>query len=259
MRTRTFTALCLTVTAAVGLTACGGGTEAAPQAPAKKAKQPLADLSGPEIAVKSLKATRTASSLTLKGTAPDGDGGQVSIDLSLDRKGQCVGTLGMKGSGTFDVVKTGGTLYMRPDEKFVREQIAPGSKAESDAGVEMLAGRWMKSAADSADAKDMAQLCDLDKVLDEFKTEDSMARKGRRTTVNGAPALTLRETDGKEDHTVYVAARGKPYLLKLVSKSADEPGSLTFTDYDKPVRAEVPADKDVVDLDHLKGRGVEAA
>lgn len=42
-------------------------------------------------------------------------------------------------------------------------------------------------------------------------------------------------------------------MLKLVTKSAKEPGALTFSDYDKPVEAAPPADKDIVDLDKMGG------
>ncbi|MFC9676018.1 hypothetical protein [Streptomyces sp. NPDC056949] len=251
MRRSTLAAFCLTaVTTALSLTACGPGGAAGA---GDKPKAPFADLSGPQITNKAMKATRGATSLTIKGDAADGDGGQIALDVALDKKGECAGSMGMNGQGKVDLIKTGPTVYLKSDEAFLRAQSKGESKADTDAVVKMLAGRWMKSKADSPDAKDMADFCDLDSMLAEFKSNDTLARKGRATTVDGTPAFTVTETDGKDEFTLYVATEGKPYVLKLVTKSAKEPASLTFSDYDKPVEAAPPADKDIVDLDKLGG------
>lgn len=87
MRRSTLAALCLTaVTTALSLTACGPGGAAGS---GDKPKAPFADLSGPQIANKAMKATRGATSLTIKGNAADGDGGQIALDVALDKKGEC--------------------------------------------------------------------------------------------------------------------------------------------------------------------------
>ncbi|MEV5619036.1 hypothetical protein [Streptomyces bacillaris] len=52
-----------------------------------------------------------------------------------------------------------------------------------------------------------------------------------------------------------MATKGEPYLLKVTGKGGDEPGTLDFSDYDKPVNAKAPADKDVLDLDELGEEG----
>ncbi|RVU18604.1 hypothetical protein EOT10_31795 [Streptomyces antnestii] len=252
MRRSTLAALCLTATAALSLTACGPGGPGE-GAGNDKPKAPFADLSGPQIVNKAMKATRAASSLTVKGHAPDGEGGQIALDVALDRKGECTGSMGMSGQGRVDLVRTGPTLYLKSDEAFLRAQSKGESKADTDAVVKMLAGRWMKSKADSPDSKEMTDFCDLDTMLADFKSNDTVARKGKETTVDGTPAFTLTESDGKDDYTIYVAAEGKPYVLKLVTKSAKNPSSLTFSGYDQPVHATAPADKDVVDLDKMGG------
>jgi hypothetical protein len=47
---------------------------------------------------------------------------------------------------------------------------------------------------------------------------------------------------------MYVAAEGKPYLLKIDQKGGDEPGTIGFSGFNKPVPAEKPADKDIFEL-----------
>jgi hypothetical protein len=247
MRRTALAALCIAATAAVSLTGCLPGEEKADSKP----KGPFAGQTGGEIADQAVKATSNASSLRMKGDIQD-DGSRVGLDMALDRKGECAGTMSANGQGKADLVKTGDTLYMKYDEKFLRAQSDGASKEETDGVVAMLAGKWTKMSATGSDAKDIASFCDLDTVLADFQDVNSDATRGKTTTVDGTPAIVLHEKDGKDAYTLYVATEGKPYLLKVVSKSADDPGTVTFGDFDTPVPAEKPAGK-VMDLDEMGG------
>ncbi|MEU5290080.1 hypothetical protein [Streptomyces umbrinus] len=247
MRRTALAALCIAATAAVSLTGCLPGEEKADSKP----KGPFAGQTGGEIADQAVKATSNASSLRMKGDIQD-DGSRVGLDMALDRKGECAGTMSTNGQGKADLVKTGDTLYMKYDEKFLRAQSDGASKEETDGVVAMLADKWTKMSATGSDAKDIASFCDLDTVLADFQDVNSDATRGKTTTVDGTPAIVLHEKDGKDAYTLYVATEGKPYLLKVVSKSADDPGTVTFGDFDTPVPAEKPAGK-VMDLDEMGG------
>ncbi|MGH4029846.1 hypothetical protein ACQB60_13015 [Actinomycetota bacterium Odt1-20B] len=268
----TFTGLGLAAVAAFGLTACGSdsgdsggsGSDKTSQAPGSKkpgpAKEPFAGLSGKQISDKAEEATKSASSLRIKGSGPNDDGGRITMDLALDRQGRCAGTIGMADQGSADLVRTGSTLYMKYDEDFVRALGKTGSKAETDAMVQMLAGRWVKMNAKSPDAKEFDELCDLDNMLSDLTDGDddgdkSVIRRGKATTLDGTPAFTLDSKDKDGHGTLYIATEGKPYLLKAdgVDKK-NKPLEMTFTDYDKPVRANPPAGK-VLDLDALSKLG----
>ncbi|WP_151477004.1 hypothetical protein [Streptomyces albicerus] len=246
MRRTALAALCLAATATVSLTGCLPGEDKADSEP----KGPFAGLTGGEIADRAVKATSNTSSLRMKADIEE-DGVRMSLDMALDKKGQCAGTIS-EGQGKTDLIKTGDTLYLRYDEKFLRAQGKSDPKAETDAVVEMLAGKWTKMAATGSDAKEMASFCDLDTTLSEFEDGSSNATRGKTTTVDGTPAIVLREKDGKDTYTLYVATEGKPYLLKVVSKTAEDPGTVTYSDFDKPVPAEAPKGK-VIDLDALGG------
>ncbi|WUR80749.1 hypothetical protein OG967_18890 [Streptomyces phaeochromogenes] len=247
MRRTALAALCIAATAAVSLTGCLPGEEKADSKP----KGPFAGQTGGEIADQAVKATSNASSLRMKGDIQD-DGSRVGLDMALDRKGECAGTMSANGQGKADLVKTGDTLYMKYDEKFLRAQSDGASKEETDGVVAMLADKWTKMSATGSDAKDIASFCDLDTVLADFQDVNSDATRGKTTTVDGTPAIVLHEKDGKDAYTLYVATEGKPYLLKVVSKSADDPGTVTFGDFDTPVPAEKPTGK-VMDLDEMGG------
>ncbi len=257
MRRTVLTTAALALSAALALTACGtekpdGSSDKAKNAgnSAAKSKEPFADASGPEIADQAIEATTSAKSLRVKGTVPDEDMGAITLDMAMDTRGVCAGSMSVGGQGKADIVNDGKTVYMKYDEAFLRAQSKGEPKAEVDAAVDMLGDRWVKTSATGADAADLKAMCDLDQLLGEFKGGDSAARKGKLTTVDGQEAITLTESDGGERYTVYVATEGKPYLLKLTGDSAKDGEDLTFSEYDKPVEAKAPTG-DVLDLDKL--------
>ncbi|MCT7353989.1 hypothetical protein N4P33_17755 [Streptomyces sp. 15-116A] len=259
MRRTALAALCLAAVAGAGLTGCLPGEDKASKTSrqseevkdSKEGEGPFAGLTGGEITERALDATTGASSLRMQGDVPDeASGGTLHIDMALDKKGDCAGTMGMGDEGEAELIKTGDTLYLKYDEAFLRAQSKGEPKADVDAAVEMLAGKWTKMSATGADADEIAGFCDLDEVLGDAKDGGSDATRGRATTVDGTPAIVLNERDGKDRYTFYVATEGKPYLLRIDSTSAADPGSITFTDYEKPVPAEEP-EGEILDLDAL--------
>ncbi|MFE0516122.1 hypothetical protein [Streptomyces sp. NPDC058964] len=249
MRRTALAALCLAAAATAGLTGCQPGQDKADSKP----KGPFAGLTGGEIADRAMKATTGASSLRMKGdVADDESNGTIQIDMALNKKGECAGTMSMGGQGKADLIKTGDTVYMKYDEAFLRAQSKGESKSDTDAAVAMLAGKWTKMAAKGQDAKDIAGFCDLDSVLGGAADVNSDATRGKTTTLDGTPAIVLHEKDGKDRYTLYVATEGKPYLLKVDSTSAKDPVRLSFSDYDQPVPAKKPTGK-IIDLDTLGG------
>lgn len=245
------TALAATLCAAValGASACGpfsgGGSDDA------KAAGPFGDLSGPQIVNKAIGATKTADSLTLDVALKTTDG-PIKAYLATDVRGRCAGTMTVGATGTAELLKPDAkAVYLRFDEAFLKEQ-AKGESAEVQAAViKELKGRWVKTDAKDPDAKESLALCDLKSLLSEFEQGANMAVKGEETTVGGKKALMLTQGFGSEKTTLYVATEGKPYLLKIVTAGGKEPGTIAFSDYDKPVQAKTPPAKDVVDEKEL--------
>ncbi|GAA2590066.1 MULTISPECIES: hypothetical protein [Streptomyces] len=262
----------LIAAATVGLTGCQSGqdgdgdagtskTSASASAPASAsasaskaaAAEPFAGLTGKEIADRAVEATSGARSLRIAGDVSDDEsGGTIRIDMAMDRQGECAGTMSLDGQGEAELIKTGDTLYMKYDERFLRAQSEGEPAAETDAAVDMLAGRWTRMAATGQDAKDMAAFCDLDGMLGDAEGAGQDVTRGERTDVDGRPALLLHEKDGADRNTLYVATEGKPYLLRFDSESEKDPGTITFSAYDEPVAAKAPTG-DVLDLDALGG------
>jgi len=247
MRRTTLAALCLAAATTVGLTGCLPGQDKADDKP----KGPFAGLTGGQISDRAVKATTGASSLRMAGEVPDEEMGTIRFDVAVNDKGECAGTFGT-GGGEVDLIQTGGMMYMRYDEAFLRAQSKGEPKAETDAVVDMMAGKWTKMAATGADAEGTPDFCDLDELLGDADDVKSDATRGKTTTVDGTPAIVLNEKDGKDRYKLYVATEGKPYLLRMDNTNAGDRTTLTFSDYEKPVPAKKPSG-DILDLDELAG------
>ncbi|MCB5166258.1 hypothetical protein LG634_15620 [Streptomyces bambusae] len=267
MRMRTLAATALVCATLGGLTACGSsdrpakdpeskGSASAKAPEATKPADPFADLSGPQIHEKAYAATTAAQSMRLKGKVRT-DGKDVGMDLALNLKGECSGTVTLGGTGTAEIIKSSEVIYYKGDAKLYRSQAKDMPKNQADAMVAMLADRWLKMKASSAEARQSAQMCDLEKLLASFGKSSPVARKGAPATVDGRQALTVTAPSEDGLETYYVATQGEPYLLRA-TKDGKEPGDITFSDYNKAVDLTPPADKDVIDADKLKRTGKAA-
>ncbi|MER7697083.1 hypothetical protein [Streptomyces sp. NPDC096095] len=224
----------------LGLAACGGNSP--------EETGPFAGVSGPEVVNKALTRTNGVKSLRIGLDMTTSDG-RVEADFATSLGGDCTGTMTMGGTGTMEVRKTGGTVYTKLDEALLREQSEGEPKADVDAAVELIAGRWMESKASDPDTADSIEFCDLKVLLKEFEAMDNAARKEGPTTVAGKPALRLTEKDGKETFTIDVSAEDEPYILRLTARGGEEPMTMDLSDFDVPVVVEKPAAKDIVDLE----------
>ncbi|WP_461008597.1 hypothetical protein [Streptomyces capparidis] len=270
MRNSVLAAAC--AAAVVGLAACGdsssdggngGGADGRPAAapaasspaPASPSASPsrsasaLSGLSAREIADRASRATTGADSVTVDF---DGvlDGSPTKLHLALDREGECAGEMTM-GEGRAEIVKTGGTAYMKFDEPMWR---SVGSTPEEAATMQELIGdRWFSAPASGSDGSDLTAMCDLKELLSGFGESGTSAAKGEESEVGGVPVISLVEKDGAETTTGYVATEGEPYVMRIVSAGGDEPVTVTFADYGKPVAAQAPPAADVIDLAELGG------
>ncbi|MEU9640094.1 hypothetical protein AB0D80_37680 [Streptomyces tendae] len=237
-----------------------GSTAAPAEASASASDEPFAGLTGEEISEQARTATTGARSVHFTGSVPDEESGRsLNLDVALDRKGGCAGTMGVEGQGQMELIRTGDTLYVKFDKQFLRTLDKDEPQAGNEALATLLAGRWTSMPADGPDAKAMTGFCDLDKLLDDGGeggesgdgTRSELTR-GKVTTVDGTPAITLHETTGSHRTTLYVATEGKPFLLRVESGFEQESHTLTLTGFDEPVPTKAPSGE-VIDLDDLDG------
>ncbi|MFF4170927.1 hypothetical protein [Streptomyces sp. NPDC001744] len=240
---RAAAAVLLCAAVATGAAACGPSPDGA------KPKGPFAELTGSQVLDKAFAATRAAKSLTV-AVDMTSEGERVKAHLSLDDAGRCTGTLSTGTAATTELIKADSKeVYLRFDDASLREQTEGESPEVREGVLKALRGHWVRTPVTDPDTKDVLELCDLASLLDGFEQGASGIVKGGEATVDGRKALTVTEPDdGGVTRTVYVAAEGTPYVLKIVTKGGDEPGTIAFPQYGKPVVAKVPAAGDIADI-----------
>ncbi|MFE7480897.1 hypothetical protein [Streptomyces sp. NPDC057552] len=237
--------------AAVALTVTGGAVA--------QADDDIASLGAEQIADRSREALLGVSSLHLSARGSVGGSGErMSIDLTLDREGNCAGGVDTGEDGSVEIVKRADDVWLKPDKAFWETHVPIGGST-FDA---ILDGRYMKAKADDPRLLTVTEVCDLD-TFRELLADNADAAdrgtltKGAETEVNGAPVVPVTRAQGDERLTVYVATEGEPYPVRITADGPDEKGTVDFSGFDRPVPDTTPSADETVDVTALLGRSVK--
>ncbi|ATL29937.1 putative lipoprotein [Streptomyces formicae] len=223
-----------------------------------KAKQELLDAKSVHISMRATgsDATKDTDSDTESDSDADTDSDSddpASMELTLDRDGNCVGSMKMANGAALELVKRGDKVWVKPDEKFWKTQVPGG---EGEAAAEIFKNRYVHGTTSDVMLREVSEVCDLRKVQKEIEDDSDDATKslakGEPTTLDGTDVIPLTGKDDGKETTLYVATEGKPYLLKAVEKGDGDDTTTTFSDYDKPVPSKTPSADESVDVSKLQ-------
>ncbi|MFI0711932.1 hypothetical protein ACH4SK_14990 [Streptomyces inhibens] len=258
-------------TAAVALS-CGAAllagaasTDAVATADDPDGEGDLAGKSAQQIADTALHELLAAHSLRLR-TRTTGDPTQ--LDLTLDRAGNCAGTISKGALGRVEIIKRGTQVWLKPDAAFWKSQL-PGSEGttaankykdtylhgttKGDAVLQSLADACdLKAFQKSATGHDKSSSATPSPSRTPSPSATATLTKGRPTTLEGTPVLPVVKKANGDVQTVYVAINGKHYPLKLTAEIDHETGTILLSNYDTPVSAKTPAPGDTVDISSVK-------
>ncbi|MFB7937184.1 hypothetical protein [Streptomyces sp. NPDC056049] len=230
----------------------------AAQDPARPAAAPTSDpfdgLTPAAIADRAVDATRSADSLRMTGEVVT-EGQDLDVDFSVDDQGSCQGRIGVD-DGRAELRRVDGITYMKGDESFWRTSMTSQGVPENQIApvIELVKGRWLKIAPGQAGSGDLSEVCDLDTLLDDLGRDEEDREgltRGPDREVDGTPVATLVKKDGDETTTVSVAQEGEPYIREVVRTGGDEPGTMTLSAFDRPVKVTAPPADETVDLSRL--------
>ncbi|MEU6878147.1 hypothetical protein [Streptomyces sp. NPDC046712] len=216
---------------------------------------PFEDLTADQIGDRAVTATQSATSLRMKGRVVS-DGQPLDVDFAVNDKSECTGRMKI-GGGTAELRQADKITYMKGDEHFWRISMTSQGVPEPqiDATIELLEGRWLKITPGQAGSSDLSGVCNLKELLadlDDDEDERKGLTRGPDAEVDKTPVATLvKKKPGGETTTVSVSQKGKPYILKMAKTGGEEPGTVVFSDYDKPVKVVVPPADETVDLTKL--------
>jgi hypothetical protein len=214
--------------ASASVTASGAGGSPS----AGSATDPLAGLTGSQVAARALANLKAAPSLTMAGTFSQSGQGY-SVNLGIEPAQGCTGTIGEGSKGSFKLIVIGKTLYFNPDDTFWK---ANGG-ADASAAIALIDGRYIKTST-SGSMGSLASLCNLSQTLGAIAVTGTLT-KGAPTTHGGTLVLPLSSTDGTMDVT-------DKTVPEVVSMTAPKTGTLTFSP-GAPVTLAAPPASEVID------------
>ncbi|UGY93510.1 hypothetical protein [Streptomyces gobiensis] len=231
----------------------GGGADGEKKDEGERAEQTgqadLASRPAEEIRDTAVKAMKSAKSFTAEGTITPADE-ILTMKVSVS-DAQCTGSAETGDSGGFQMRGKDGAYYMKPDNAFVEGKLA----AFLPEAARQAKGKWLKFKGDN-----QFGLCDKNTMVDSLMqtpgSNGSGLRKGKPAKLDGTPVIPVTSEDKKSGSTVtfYIADdEAKPYILKreVEAKDGDKPGTVTFSDFGKAVKAETPPKDQTVDVGGL--------
>ena len=185
---------------------------------------------------------RGLRSVRIDTTSEATKGGTVTTRFATDLHGRCTAKTTWAEGGTLEQIRIGTTDYVRPDRKYLQ-------KWKGDRSVRSGQGLWVKAPVDKSKDREEG-LASCEQPFDSF----GKATKGDTTRIDGRDALTVTVTDKADKggtYTFYVAAEGKPYLLRTVYKGTEYHTTTSFRGFDEPLDIRAPKAAEVLDTKGL--------
>lgn len=190
--------------ASVLLAGCGGSSD---NGEAKK--------TGPQVASDAAAAIKSSGAFHVAGTMTEA-GKASNVDLQIQNN-DVSGTITLDGA-KLNLIVLNGHAYIKGDSKFWTSNNVPAQTAA------LLNGRWVTAPPSSAsEFKDFSASGVADDL--EHPTDGDFQNAVRKAKVDGKDVVVVTQKDGSE---LDVAAKGKPYPVRTVSKG-DQTGTLTFS------------------------------
>ncbi|MFE5580639.1 hypothetical protein [Kitasatospora sp. NPDC056531] len=211
-------------------------------------------LTAQEIEKQAKDALAAATAFKMSGTIADVDG-NMDMDLAMDNKGQCKGTMSLPGMGKIEIINDGKASYMKGDSAFWTAISSKNGGKDGGKVAELLKGRYLTGFDSDPQMKMMTSFCsltDFSKQITDGKT--NKAEKGSPGNINGLKTFSLKVTDDSgELSTLHIATEGKPYPVRIETDSAkDGKTTINLTDFDKPLTVQAPPADNTIDFSKFK-------
>ncbi len=189
---------------------------------------PLAALTARQILTKAIADFKGASSVHVAGSE-QAAGQTFTMDLTVGANG-CTGTVGLGGQGSVILLRIGGTLWMKPDDRFWKSALAA-----APADLPAVEGRYVRLSPKGPATSSFGAFCYLSQLASQVSGGENQLVKGQTATIGGQLALELKDT--RQAGSAYVTISASPEFLQ----TGDTGGHVDFTDYNVPLALTAPS------------------
>jgi hypothetical protein len=206
--------------------------------PATTAK--LTGTAATALVTKAVANTKAAPSVVVKGSGVStGTACQtVTFDLTLVQKAGCEGTIAQSKTETFQLVETGGSVWLKPSTAYY------ASLKISKAALALVADKWIKVKSTDSQIGDLPKICSFSGLFGSLKTPTGASYVATPTTYQGQSAYEV--TQAGQQGYAYVTNSATPMLAKLAEPGASG-GVITFTEYSTPLTITAPSAAESID------------
>lgn len=177
-----------------------------------------------EILAAAQAASDAASSVHVTGSIEARAGARETFDIEILAGRGARGNISV-GGASFDLIETGGTVYMMGNAAFYAR--IGGAEA-----ARLLRGKWLKAPANGSKLRPLLRLTDLHALVSSSLSGHAGLARAGTSAVKGVSAVGVGDAANRE--TVFVASSGPPYPLEI-SKSGSGGGTITFDRWNAPV------------------------
>ena len=215
-----------------------GSSASAGASPAATGK--LTGTAATALVTRAVANTKAAPSVVVKGTGVStGTAGQtVTFDLTLVQKAGCQGTIAQSKTETFQLVETGGSVWLKPSAAYY------ASMKISKAALALVNDKWIKVKSTDSQIGDLPKICSFSGLFGSLKTPTGASYVATPTTYQGHSAYEV--TQAGQQGYAYVTNAATPMLVKLAEPGASG-GVITFTEYSSPLTISAPSAAESID------------
>jgi hypothetical protein len=208
----------------------------------KKAATPNSEVSKPaDRVLADAKAAATKASSTHIAGRIVSAGTPITLDLDVARGKGAKGSMSTNGL-SFELVRIGGTAYIRGSDAFYRHYAGAGV-------AQLLHGKWLKASIVKGRFRSLGPLTSVDLLFAGINSHHGRLVNKGETTYKGQKVAEILDTS--DNSKLYVAATGTPYPVAIVGGGKGQSGSITFGDWNEQVSLSAP--KDAIDISQLGG------
>jgi len=171
-------------------------------------------------------------SVHIAGTIDD-NGSNISLDMSLDNKGNCVGSLTNAGQKVNLIAVAGGPVYMKADTSFW--QNAAGMQPATAA---VFGSKWVTGASLASFGK-ICNLTQFAKSINSTTVAEDKAKFVGTGNVNGVDVVKIQVLDkDKTTSTLFVDASAPHNVVQVAGPKGK--GAVTFSQFNVAVKTTAP-------------------
>ena len=192
------------------------------------------------LITKAIANTKAAPSLTVigSGVSTGSSSQRVSFDLTLVQKAGCRGTIALSKTETFQLVETGGFVWLKPSNAYYT------SLHISKAALALIGDKYIKVPTGNSNVADLSKICSFSGLFGELPTPTGTSYVATPTTYQGQSAYKV--TQSGQPGYLYLTNSSTPMLAKLAEPTASG-GVITFTEYSVPLQVTAPSDAESID------------